>query len=210
MLTPEEVRQMSIKLPNKDFKHPQSWLPPVSVLKTLTKLIQCQIDYLLTCWNHEALMPAFLSYGCITRTDAGDLIYTMGPDMHTDDKITLLHLSDEDLAAAIRRSKIVRKKSIRKQEKRFGKGIPQTQAETYGGPEDSAPEVAQQAKFQIDTMRMKNDEDIANLPLADMSLDDIPTGLESPYEHVAEKRPINETRRKSVMSEQLPRMSTPK
>ena len=109
-LAPDEVRQLSIKPPNKDFRHPQSWMPPVSALQTLAKLIQCQIDYFLTCWDHGALMPDFLSYGCISRTDTGDLIYTMGPDMHTDDKTTLLHLSDEDLAAAVSRAKIVRKK----------------------------------------------------------------------------------------------------
>lgn len=77
-LTPDEVQQLSIQPPNKDFRHPQSWMPPVSALQTLAKLIQCQIDYFLTCWDHGALMPDFLSYGYISRTDTRDRIYTMG------------------------------------------------------------------------------------------------------------------------------------
>ena len=47
-------------------------------------------------------MPEFLSYGYISRTDTGDLIHTMGSDMHTDDNITLQCLSDEDLTAELR------------------------------------------------------------------------------------------------------------
>ena len=85
-LTSEEVRQLSIKPPKKDFRHPQSWMPPISGLKLLAKLIQCQIDYMLTAWSHDALLPDFLSYGCIMRSDAGEITYDMGPDVHVDDK----------------------------------------------------------------------------------------------------------------------------
>ena len=74
-LTTEEVRQLSIKRPNKDFRHPQSWMPPVSGLKMVAKLVQCQIDYMLTVWCHDALLPDFKSYGCIMRSNAGEIIY---------------------------------------------------------------------------------------------------------------------------------------
>ena len=110
-LTAEEVRQLSIKRPNKDFRHPQSWMPPMSGLKMVAKLVQCQIDYMLTVWCHESLLPDFKSYGCIMRSDAGEIIYDMGPDMHVEDKDSLLILSDTEMETAIGRAKVVKVKT---------------------------------------------------------------------------------------------------
>ena len=68
-LTFDQIRQLSIKLPNKNFRSPQQWMPPMSALKRLAALIQCQIDYFLTSWNHSSMLPDFVSYGCLCKTD---------------------------------------------------------------------------------------------------------------------------------------------
>ena len=44
----ECVRQISIKPPGKPHRHPKSWMPPVTALKNVANLINCQIAYLLT------------------------------------------------------------------------------------------------------------------------------------------------------------------
>ena len=191
-------------------------MPPVSALQTLAKLIQCQIDYFLTCWDHGALMPDFLSYGCISRTDTGDLIYTMGPDMHTDDKTTLLHLSDEDLAAAVSRAIVVRKKYARKLGAQSSKGILHTKSQPYGGPDDSITsaidtlkDVAQQGMFPLDNTAtgLSDVDNVTNLQFADMSLDDI----ETLYGPLTVVELTDETTGRFMTPEQhLPKVSTPR
>lgn len=222
VLSAEHIRQLSIKPPYKDFRHPQAWMPPVSALETLAKLIQCQVDYSLTCWNHAALLPDFLSYGCITRTDDGDLLYAMGPDMHTEDKNTLLSLSDDDLSAVIKRAKIVKKKpTVCRRKIKTHVRNSKSKVEIVNEPEEPGPsstdqtlpsseEATDQDTYHLDFLSLSDDDDVDAIPLAEMSLDDITASPESVYRHVAEKRPLEETPGKIVISKRLPRMSTPK
>lgn len=85
-LTFAEVRQLTIKPPNKEFRHPQTWIPLEGALKKLGSLIQCHIDYLMSTWNHEADLPKFLEYGCLLKTTDGDIIYDLGDDIHVPEK----------------------------------------------------------------------------------------------------------------------------
>lgn len=62
-----------------------------------------------------------------------------------------------------------------------------------------------------DTIRLSEEEDIDNIPLADMSLDDVPAVPEETQDRpTTEKRPLEETPGKPMMSKRLPKMSTPK
>ncbi|CAC5403428.1 unnamed protein product [Mytilus coruscus] len=63
----EAIRQMSIKPPGKQQKHPKFWIPPKSELIKITKLINCQIKYLFTVWTHDAVLPNFLAEGMFEK-----------------------------------------------------------------------------------------------------------------------------------------------
>ena len=112
LLSMEDVRQMSVKLPNKNvFKHPQSWMPPESALRKLCRLTQCQIDYLMTSYNHSAELPDFLASGCLLKSNDGDIIYNLGENIHTDDKASLLVIPEDQLTARIDQAKLVKRRS---------------------------------------------------------------------------------------------------
>ncbi|CAC5405586.1 unnamed protein product [Mytilus coruscus] len=98
-LTFEEVRQLTIKIPGKsDFRHPQTWMPPESSLRQLAKLVQCQIDYLLTVFNPGASLPNFMASGCLKVRQDGSTIYNQGPNCHIDNRDNLITVSEETLA----------------------------------------------------------------------------------------------------------------
>ncbi|CAC5371194.1 unnamed protein product [Mytilus coruscus] len=52
--TLEQVRQLSIKYPDKSFRPLMSWMPPKSELLQFIQLINCQMQYLLTASKHDA------------------------------------------------------------------------------------------------------------------------------------------------------------
>ena len=110
MLTFEEVRQLSIKLPNQSIKRPpQQWMPPKTALQQLCKVTQCQIDYLLTSWNHGADLPNFLDSGCLIKNDEGDVFYDLGPHIHIDDEANLLEIPEAELLDKIKSAKKVQR-----------------------------------------------------------------------------------------------------
>ena len=112
LLSLEEVSQLAIKPPNKsEFRHPQSWMPPETALKKLCQRTQCQIDYLMTCYDHSADLPDFLSKGCLLKSKDGDVVYDLGENIHTGDKTSLLTIPEDHLSANLIKAKIVQRKS---------------------------------------------------------------------------------------------------
>ena len=67
-LTYDEIRQYRIMVPQKthakarptSFWNPQSWLPLVEAIEKLSRLVECQLEYLFTAGFHEADTPDFL------------------------------------------------------------------------------------------------------------------------------------------------------
>lgn len=100
-LTYEEVRQMSIKLPGKEVKIPQQWLPPMSAIRKVLCLIKSQIDYLLTVCKPEADLPDFIGNGGLRRTKEGDIIYDLGEDVRYNNENELTTIPEDLLLERI-------------------------------------------------------------------------------------------------------------
>ncbi|KAL3863785.1 hypothetical protein ACJMK2_005520 [Sinanodonta woodiana] len=96
----DEVRQMTIKMPGKEFRLPQTWMPPESALRHLGSLIQTQIEYFFTTWCHEATLPDFRRYSCISMHPDGEVYYSFGDDVHVSDKEQLLSIPEEKMNCA--------------------------------------------------------------------------------------------------------------
>ena len=94
-LTYEEVRQMSIKLPGKEVKIPQQWLPPLSAIRKVLCLIKSQIDYLLTVCKPEADLPDFIGNGGLRGTKEGDIIYDLGEDVRYNNENELTTIPED-------------------------------------------------------------------------------------------------------------------
>ena len=60
----DAVRQMSIKLPSKQVRHPTSWMPPRSALLKVIQLVNWQLAYLLSVSKANANLPDFSTYQC--------------------------------------------------------------------------------------------------------------------------------------------------
>ena len=62
-LTYQEVRQMSIQIPNPKknevIRNPQLWMLPELVVEQLSKNVSCLIQYYLSAGNHSAQLPDF-------------------------------------------------------------------------------------------------------------------------------------------------------
>lgn len=102
-LSTTEVRQLSFTPPGKsEFRHPQTWMPPESALIQLGKLVQCQIDYLLTTFNHEANLPNFVGSGCLNLRKDGTTIYTLGPECHISNKKDQLAVPEEIISKKLK------------------------------------------------------------------------------------------------------------
>lgn len=107
------VRQMTIKLPNKDFKQPTAWMPPQSALFKVIQLINCQIAYLLTVSKPDAPLPNFMSYDCLRKDIKGNVLYDFGEDVKVQNLQSLLTYTEDDLKAIIHNAAKSRKKRPR-------------------------------------------------------------------------------------------------
>ena len=107
---------------------------------------------MLTAWNHDALLPDFMSYGCIMKSGAGEIMYDMGPDMHVEDKNSLLILTDSAMENVIERAKVVKMGNRRRKQEHI---------------EDL---------YQPDVDHEDRDHDVSNSPeyLKNLSQDDSP------------------------------------
>ena len=111
-LTYEEVRQMSIKLPGKEMKIPQQWLPPLSAIQKILCLIQSQLDYLLTVCKPEADLPDFIGNGGLRRTKEGDIVYDLGEDVRYNNENELTTIPEDVLQERIGHvSRIIRQRN---------------------------------------------------------------------------------------------------
>ncbi|XP_045196479.2 uncharacterized protein LOC123551536 [Mercenaria mercenaria] len=111
-LTIDEVRQMSIKMPGKDFRHPTSWMPPPSAIESLIKLLNCQLEYMFTVWDHSAELPTFLGRGCLIKDENGDVSYDFGAGCRTDNKEDLLIIDENCLLDKIKLCKRSQKRCV--------------------------------------------------------------------------------------------------
>ena len=93
-LTYQEVRQISIQIPNPKKKevrrNPQLWMPPELVVEQLSKNVSCLIQYYLSAGNHSAQLPDFLTNGCLTKTKTGEIEYDFGEHAYISDLQSLL------------------------------------------------------------------------------------------------------------------------
>ncbi|KAL3856571.1 hypothetical protein ACJMK2_011306 [Sinanodonta woodiana] len=93
----EEVRQLSIKLPGKDVRSPKLWMPPISALHSICKLI------------NKAELPNFMEGGGLKKV--GDLIeYELCPHVHYDNIEDLLRNPEEDFKEALTRARMRRQR----------------------------------------------------------------------------------------------------
>ncbi|KAL3880313.1 hypothetical protein ACJMK2_032561 [Sinanodonta woodiana] len=108
-LSLEEVRQLSIKLPGKDVRSPKLWMPPISALHSICKLINSCLQYLLTAGVSEAELPNFMEGGGLKKV--GDVVeYELGPHVHCDNIEDLLRNPEEDLKEALTRARMRRQR----------------------------------------------------------------------------------------------------
>ena len=119
-LTLKEVRQLSMKLPNRsEFRHPQSWMPPENALKKLCQLTQCQVDYLMTAGDHSAALPDCVARGCLKKTEDGQVGFDLGDTTYTSDKRNELQIPEKQLSdkvKAVKEATQPRVKATRKRE----------------------------------------------------------------------------------------------
>ena len=123
-MTYETVRAITIgkkvaKCPTEYVtRDPKLWLPPESVIRRLSELIQLQIEYLLTVGSHGSLQPDFLSKNCLKKTE-GKVEYDFGPDAHFASEDSLPVMQPIKASNAPKRSQVVtpQKGARRKQPK---------------------------------------------------------------------------------------------
>ncbi|VDI60745.1 Hypothetical predicted protein [Mytilus galloprovincialis] len=96
-LTFAEIRQLSIKLPGKEFKHPHTWLPPTSALDNLADLVQLQLDYFATIGLHSASLPNFISKGCLNKLQDNSIKINLGEDVFVSNRSLLLSIDEKEL-----------------------------------------------------------------------------------------------------------------
>ncbi|CAC5385478.1 unnamed protein product [Mytilus coruscus] len=106
-----EIRQLSIKPPNKDLKHPQNWMPPKSALQQFGKLVQCQLDYFGTIGSHDASLPNFISEGCLSKLDDGSIQIDLGSETFIQDRKSLITIEENTLNEKLRECQQSEKKS---------------------------------------------------------------------------------------------------
>lgn len=73
-------------------------MSPESSLRQLAKLVQCQVDYLLTVFDTGASLPNFMTSGSLKVRQDGSTIYNMGPNCHIDNRDNLITVPEETLA----------------------------------------------------------------------------------------------------------------
>ena len=103
----EDVRQVSIKYPQKIMKNPQKSMPPVSALERIVCLINSQIEYLLTVCKPESDLPDFLSNGGMRQTNEGKVVYDLGPDVHYNKDSDILTKDEQQLKQKLSVARIV-------------------------------------------------------------------------------------------------------
>ena len=106
-LSCEEIRQISIKLPEKPTRDPQKWHSPLSANKKVMCLIQSQIDYLLTACKPDAYLPDFIGNGGLRKTKEGDNMYDFGADVRYTHENELIMIPGEIMKKRLRDSRML-------------------------------------------------------------------------------------------------------
>ncbi|XP_071123996.1 uncharacterized protein [Mytilus edulis] len=142
--TLEQVRQLSIKYPDKPFRPLVSWMPSKSALLQFIKLINCQIQYLLTAWKHDAALPDFIGSGCLMKDSEGNIQYNFGSDIRIGTREDALTLPEDDIKI------LYSKKGKKKKRQRSAYNTPTKEKEGKRKAVMSTP------------IKMKNKQDGAN------------------------------------------------
>jgi hypothetical protein len=74
----DSVRNMNISQ-NKD---PRRWLPPISALECICKVLNLQIEYYLTAGCPSAPLPDFLGGHCLKKASTGEVEYNFGSESY--------------------------------------------------------------------------------------------------------------------------------
>ena len=109
----EEVRQLSIKPPEKDVKHPTAWMPPVTALNVMYQVVNLQLKYMTLAGHHEAKLPNFQEPGCLKKDSDGVIGYNFGPDIKTTSPLMLITINESDLKVTMDRAKRRERKRAR-------------------------------------------------------------------------------------------------
>ena len=106
----DAVRQMSIKLPSKQVRHPTSWMPPRSALLKVIQLVNWQLAYLLSVSKANANLPDFSTYQCFRTGSKGIVQYNFGEDVKVENVQALFTLSEDDMKSLMSTASKARKK----------------------------------------------------------------------------------------------------
>ena len=60
-------------------------MPQTTAMENVAKLLNLQLQYLLTAGTHDAPLPDFIHSGCLKRTLTGEVEYDLGPDVFAKD-----------------------------------------------------------------------------------------------------------------------------
>ena len=109
-----EVRQISVQVPCKkkeptSFRDPKLWMPPSTAVQQICKLVQFQIDYLLTAGVHSANYPDVTSCFTISNQKA---TYNFGPDVHVTSPTDILEVPQIILANKMAQNHVQTQKCI--------------------------------------------------------------------------------------------------
>ena len=95
---------------------------PKSALLQFIKLINCQIQYLLTAWKHDAPLPDFIGSGCLMKDAEGNIQYKFGSDIRIGTREDVLTLPEDDI-------KILYSKKGKKKRQRSANNTPTKEKE---------------------------------------------------------------------------------
>ena len=100
-VTLHEVQQLTVKRPGKEMRNPKSWMPPQSPLEQMSKLVECQLQYLITVWKHDAELPDFLEKGCLVKR-GGKISYNYSK---VDDPSKMVTMTDDAIKSMMKTAK---------------------------------------------------------------------------------------------------------
>ena len=108
----EEVRQITIKMPEKPMKpNPQQWLPPLSVLRKIACLVQSHIQYMMTVCKPHADLPNFLENGGLCLSGDGEIVYDLGDETRYNNETQLILIDETILLEKIEQARPSRAKA---------------------------------------------------------------------------------------------------
>ena len=85
-------------------------MPPVTALKHVVNLINCQIAYLLTLWEHDAVLPDFFERGVSKKDGLGNIQFDFGGDVRVGKLEDLLTIDESVLRVRMNAASLTSKR----------------------------------------------------------------------------------------------------